>query len=647
MDKGDSTTTVRSNGLRLPATRPKIRPDPGWGYGSGVGEAVRRRAWKRLKRPTLARWLYGLRLYLYPGNETSRLLFLTGYYEPNQFYALDKILQAGMTFIDVGANMGLYTLFAAKKVGRRGAVLAIEPSSRDFQRLKANVEENALTNVRLLQVAVSDRQTEAELLVAEEEHSGHNTLGAFGYKDVALRGRERVRVERLDDIVQREGLESVDVIKMDIEGAEFLALQGTRKTLTRYRPLLLIELSDTTLKHQGCNSQQVWELLTEIGYSIYAYDDKIGLPVPAQRKDFYDGENVIAVDKLSEGRWPWLALPLTKQQYQNLVKRLQVAEREQATLLEERWSLLQRLSPADAEAFRRSVQSARSSAKPAARQSLARANAAHFDGLDDVLLLGRRTELQFDSGTPFTIEAWVKADQTAQGIVLAYQSNWDDTKASWSIAYGDGSIGAAWTRPATAPGESVSLHISTKTDRRWHHIAVTYDGRGNGSGFRMYYDGLVVGRGDPVALSGAWTYEELYPDRANVDWGAHVGNRTHADAPAGEGEGYVAAGVPFAGKITDVRVWSIARWQEEIQQDGLNHSPLNDSRLILELLGASLEGDAVARWRDTSGHHHDAVQKHQDMPGFWRSAWRPAVSRGNRLGAVQTAVLPGHLVRIE
>jgi len=304
-------------------------------------------------------------------------------------------------------------------------------------------------------------------------------------------------------------------------------------------------------------------------------------------------------------------------------------------------------SPADAEAFRHSVQSARWSATPAAPHPAARANVAHFDGLDDVLLLGRLTELQFDAGTPFTIEAWVKADQTAQGIVLAYQSNWDDTKASWSIAYGDGSIGAVWIRPATAPGESVSLHISTKTDQRWHHIAVAYDGRGNGSGFRMYYDGLFVGRGDSVDLGGAWTYEELYPDRASVDWGAHVGNRTHAEVPAGEGEGYVAAGVPFAGKITDVRVWSIARWQEEIQQDALTQSPLNDSRLILELLGASLEGDAVARWRDTSSHHHDVIQKHPDMPGFWRSPWRPAVSPGNRLGAIQTAVLPGHLVRIE
>ncbi len=362
---------------------------------------------------------------------------------------------------------------------------------------------------------------------------------------------------------------------------------------------------------------------------------------PEQRLEFLDQHTRFR--RLADDNLQKEIDTLTKEEYRNLVKRLQSEKQERATLLDERWNLLQRLNPADAETFRRSVRPARRSAKPAAPHPAARVNAAHFDGLNDMLLLGRLTELQFDGATPFTIEAWVKADRTERGIVLAYQSNWDDTKASWSIAYGDGWISAVWKRPATAPGESVFLDISSarKTDRRWHHIAVTYDGRGNGSGFWMYYDGLFVGRGDPVDLSGAWTYEDLYPGQTNVDWGAHLGNRTHGDATAAEGESCVAAGLPFAGKITDVRVWSIARWQDEIRQDALTHSPVNDPRLILELLGASLEGDYVARWRDTSGHHHDALQKNPDMPGFWRSRWRPAVSRGNKLGAVQTAVLPG------
>jgi FkbM family methyltransferase len=225
----------------------------------------------------------------------SRALFLSGYYEPNEFCWLEKTLKAEMSFIDVGANMGLYAQFAAKKVGPHGTVVAIEPSNRDFARLKANIELNRLTNVRLLQVAVSNCRGEAELLVAAEENSGHNTLGSFGYDSVIPYGRERVRVEQLDDIVQRIGLQQVDVIKVDIEGSEFLCLQGAKETLRLFHPIILMELSDRTLRHQGCHSGQIWELLTQEGYHIYTLGEQTGLILSPERKSYFDSENIIAI----------------------------------------------------------------------------------------------------------------------------------------------------------------------------------------------------------------------------------------------------------------------------------------------------------------------------------------------------------------
>lgn len=294
--------------LPLLAAQAKVKPYPGWVLGSQKSESgalliLRKQLWKRLKTPCVIRWLDGLHLYVYPVNEISRAIFLTGYYEPNEFVYLNKFLKPGMTFIDVGANIGLYTLFAAKKVGDQGTVLGIEPSDREFQRLKAHVELNSLSNARLLQVAVSSSRTEAELLVATEKHSGHNTLGAFGYDCVMAQGKEWVHVERLDDIVQQEGLQRVDVIKMDIEGAEFLALQGAEETLAQFHPTMLLELSDRTLKHQGCSSEQVWDFLTQSGYRIYVLDGNTGLPVPAQRSDYFDWTDIIAVHELFEGEW--------------------------------------------------------------------------------------------------------------------------------------------------------------------------------------------------------------------------------------------------------------------------------------------------------------------------------------------------------
>ncbi len=257
-----------------------------------------------MRVPTLIPWRDGLHVYAYPGDEACQALFVTGCYEPNEFCLLDRILEPGMTFVDLGANMGLYTLFAARKVAPKGMVLAIEPSSRDFQRLKRNVEANALPNVRLLQMAVFDRPSEADLLIAAEARSGHNTLGAFSY-DTPLAKKERVRLERLDDIIQQEGFEGLDVIKLDIEGAEYSALQGATQTLERFGPIVLMELSDRSLQHQGHTSSQVWEFLCHSGYQLFGFDEHTGLPVPARRKPFFDSENIVAVRNFGGASVPW------------------------------------------------------------------------------------------------------------------------------------------------------------------------------------------------------------------------------------------------------------------------------------------------------------------------------------------------------
>jgi FkbM family methyltransferase len=279
---------------------PELRPYPGWRLGAGesrsgrLSTGLRRQMWYGVSAPVLTVWLNGLSVYAYPGNETSRALFITGNYEPNEFFMLAQVLRPGMIFVDVGANMGLYTLFAARMIGEHGRVLAIEPSTRECGRLLKNVEANSLSNVRLVRSAVSDSRSEVDLLVAEDEWSGHNTLGAFAY-DTPLARKETVRTEGLDDIVSREGLSRVDIVKLDVEGSELLVLKGAVGILERFRPLLLLELADRALVHQGCSSGQIWDFCSQRGYQIFAFDQCTGLPVPAQQKPYYDSENVVAV----------------------------------------------------------------------------------------------------------------------------------------------------------------------------------------------------------------------------------------------------------------------------------------------------------------------------------------------------------------
>ncbi len=281
------------------AAKPVLESYPGWVLGAGerngIATRARRQLWHWLSDGVEIEWLDGLRLRLPAGSETGRAIFVTGRYEPNEFCVLQKILRAGMTFVDVGANMGLYTLFAAQTVGPTGRVVAFEPSSREYGMLKQNIALNALKNVRAIPRAISNRDGQVELLVASLKNSGHNTMGKFGYAATFPEGTERVGVEQLDNFLAREGYERVDVIKMDAEGAELAALQGAMNTLRRLHPALLVEISDRTLEHQGASSREVLDLLASEGYRFYGFDEQTGLPRPLERKPRFDSENVVAV----------------------------------------------------------------------------------------------------------------------------------------------------------------------------------------------------------------------------------------------------------------------------------------------------------------------------------------------------------------
>jgi FkbM family methyltransferase len=254
---------------------------------------LRKIVWRQLRTRFAVAWLEGLRIHLFPGNETSRAIFATGVYDPNELSLLARVLKPGMTFVDAGANMGLYTLFAARKVGDAGRVLAIEPSQRELGILRANLDLNGLTNVTVAPVALSDRATELELMVAPLQKSGHNTLGsAFGH-GTALDHRERVQTVRLDELVREHKLTRVDVLKMDIEGGEEAALLGARETLREHRPVVLMELSQRMLQHQNSSEARVLSFFAELGYRVHGFEASTGLPTPEPQP--CSEENVIAV----------------------------------------------------------------------------------------------------------------------------------------------------------------------------------------------------------------------------------------------------------------------------------------------------------------------------------------------------------------
>jgi FkbM family methyltransferase len=263
-------------------TPPTLQPIPGWRWAWGLDSDIdpfsegRRRLWDSLDHPVLLRWFADLRVMIWPGNESSRTLFLTGTFEPNELVWVSQVLAKGMTFIDVGANMGVYSMFASRLVGNSGTVVALEPSTRDFQRLAFHVGLNNLERVRCFHVAASDDNGQAPLKVATNQHSGHNTFGAFAWPNIELAAEEIVQTRRLDALVSEQRLERVDLVKIDVEGHELRALKGAVETLARFRPRILIEVFNDALRAQGTTAAEILAFLREKGYTLHEFSDATG-----------------------------------------------------------------------------------------------------------------------------------------------------------------------------------------------------------------------------------------------------------------------------------------------------------------------------------------------------------------------------------
>ncbi len=268
---------------------PLLGPVPGWRFDTFAASPdpavhLRDGLWCAAKaqgcdRAVMVPWHDGTRLALHLDNDLSRTLFASGCYEPNEFALLDQVLEPGMVFLDGGANEGVYSVFAAARVGPRGQVIAVEPSAREIERLKANIEINHAANIVIIDAALAERCASVKLILAEAEHSGQNTLGGFIYQGVNAIDVRCVRAVTIDDLARTHRLSRLDVLKLDLEGAEFRALIGARNTLTEFRPLLLVEVSDAALARQAGSCAALCDLLKHADYILLTFDDS-GIPVP-------------------------------------------------------------------------------------------------------------------------------------------------------------------------------------------------------------------------------------------------------------------------------------------------------------------------------------------------------------------------------
>jgi FkbM family methyltransferase len=222
-----------------------------------------------------------------------------GSFEDAEKQFVRKFLRRGMTVVDVGAHHGLYTLLAAKCVGRRGKVIAFEPSRRERRRLLRHVRVNTCWNVIVEACALGDQAGDANLFMVEGAQDWCNSL-----RPPAVNGQtetSRVSVERLDDALWRLRVDAVDFVKLDAEGAELSVLQGAGELLRgASRPAVLAEVQDIRTQAWGYRARQIVDFLTDRGYCWFAVRGDGSLRVADVDLEWYDANLVALPEERAE-----------------------------------------------------------------------------------------------------------------------------------------------------------------------------------------------------------------------------------------------------------------------------------------------------------------------------------------------------------
>lgn len=197
-------------------------------------------------------------------------LLSSGIYEKYQTILFKKIVKRGMNVVDIGANIGYYTLLAAEFTGDQGKVFAFEPEPENYSLLLKNIHINGYRNIIALQKAVSNKTEKKKLIISNKDFGGHS----FWNPDKA-RESIMVNVISLDDFFKKQRI-PIDIIKMDIEGAEMLGLLGMKKIIEANDNLkIFTEFYPKLLRYSGFTPKKYYDKLRKCGFKfIYLIDEQ-------------------------------------------------------------------------------------------------------------------------------------------------------------------------------------------------------------------------------------------------------------------------------------------------------------------------------------------------------------------------------------
>ena len=208
----------------------------------------------------------------------STTIFLAGHWEPMITEYVRGALNPGDTFIDIGANIGYYTVLASRMVGDSGSVISIEAHPGIYDRLKKNVALNDRKNVRIINAAAGSSRGELPIFSGPEINLGHTTTVATIADSEGLRCDGMVRSDTLESLVGMNSLYNARLIKVDVEGAEYEVLSTIFDSLAQFSPTTewILELAPENCPAGRSAIHEIYAAFRSAGYEPFKIDNPYG-----------------------------------------------------------------------------------------------------------------------------------------------------------------------------------------------------------------------------------------------------------------------------------------------------------------------------------------------------------------------------------
>jgi FkbM family methyltransferase len=230
-----------------------------------------------------------VKINLYKDSILSRLIY-DGFEKEETDY-LSDVLNEGDVFVDIGANVGLFSLLASKIVGGEGKVLCFEPTPVTFSRLIENVKLNDFKNIHIKNLGLSDKQGKLNFYVSNNGHDAWNSFAPS--QDNKLESSIEVPVSTMDIEFKDIDKSKIKLVKIDVEGWEKFVLYGGKDFLVNYNPTVMVEFTEENTFNAGYPVHDIYDIMQNYGYVWYTLAN--GKLVKETKKMYYPYNNLIAV----------------------------------------------------------------------------------------------------------------------------------------------------------------------------------------------------------------------------------------------------------------------------------------------------------------------------------------------------------------